>query len=59
MGIVDKYLGQVNTSKRRSRRSVLILATLSLLVMLGVAWNLRQTGVAIANVRQFVCNNAL
>ena len=49
MGIVEQYLLQLNTSKRRFRRSVAFLTALSLLVVLTVFWNLRQTGIAIAN----------
>ena len=49
MGIVEQYLSQLNTKKQRFRRQVALLAVLSLLVMLSVSWNLRQTGVAIAN----------
>ena len=49
MGIVEQYLSQLNTKKQRFRRQVARLAVLSLLVMLSVSWNLRQTGVAIAN----------
>ena len=49
MGIVEQYLIQLNTLKRRFRRSVAFLTALSLLVVLSVSWNLRQTGVAIAN----------
>ena len=49
MGIVEKYLSQLNTKKQRFRRSVVFLSVLSLLVVLTVAWNLRQTGIAVAN----------
>ena len=49
MGIVKQYLFQLNTSKRRFRRSVAFLTALSLLVVMTVFWNLRQTGIAIAN----------
>ena len=49
MGIVEQYLKQLNTKKQRSRRFVVFLTVLSLLVMLTVAWNLRQTGIAVAN----------
>ena len=49
MGIVEQYLLQLNTKKQRFRRSVLFLSVLSLLVILTVSWNLRQTGIAIAN----------
>jgi hypothetical protein len=49
MGIVEKYLSQLNTKKQRFYRNVAFLTALSLLVVLAVSWNLRQTGVAIAN----------
>lgn len=49
MGIIEQYLLQLNTLKRRFHRSVAFLTALSLLVMLAVTWNLRQTGIAIAN----------
>ena len=49
MGIVEQYLLQLNTSKRRFRRSVALLTALSLLVVMTVFWNLRQTGITIAN----------
>lgn len=49
MGIVEQYLLQLNTQKQRFRRSVAFLTVLSLLVILTVSWNLRQTGVAFAN----------
>ena len=49
MGIVEQYLSQLNTKKQRFRRSVTVLSVLSLLVILTVSWNLRQTGITIAN----------
>ena len=49
MGIVEQYLLQLNTEKRRWRRSVSILTVLSLVVALVTVWNLRVTGVTIAN----------
>jgi hypothetical protein len=49
MGIVDQYLVQLNSEKRRWRRAAAILAILSLLVATGVSWNLRMTGITIAN----------
>ncbi|MDO4754913.1 MAG: InlB B-repeat-containing protein [Parabacteroides sp.] len=49
MGIVERYLLQLKNEKRRWRRSAVILAALSLVVMVGVSWNLRITGVAMAN----------
>lgn len=49
MGIVEQYLLQLNTQRQRTRRTAVFLTVLSLLVMLSVSWNLRQTGIAIAN----------
>ena len=49
MGIVEEYLLQLNTKKQRFRRSVAFLTVLSFLVVLTVSWNLRQTGIALAN----------
>ena len=49
MGIVEQYLLQLNTAKRRWRRTVSILTTLSLIVALVTTWNLRMTGITIAN----------
>ena len=49
MGIVEQYFLQLNTLKRRFRRSIALLTVLSVLVMLTVFWNLRQTGIALAN----------
>ena len=49
MGIVEQYLSQLNMKKQRFRRNAALLAALSLLVILAVSWNLRQTGIAIAN----------
>jgi len=49
MGIVEQYLLQLNTEKRRWRRAAAIVTVLSLLVAVGVSWNLRMTGVTIAN----------
>ena len=49
MGIVEQYLLQLNTQKQRFRRSIAVLSVLSLLVIMTVSWNLRQTGIAIAN----------
>jgi len=49
MGIVEQYLLQLNTEKRRWRRAAAILVVLSLFVATGVSWNLRMTGVTIAN----------
>ena len=49
MGIVEQYLLQLNTEKRRWRRSVSVLTALSLVVAFVTVWNLRMTGVTIAN----------
>ena len=49
MSFVEQYLLQLNTEKRRWRRAVVILAALSLVVALVIVWNLRMTGVTIAN----------
>ena len=49
MGIVEQYLSQLKTERRRFMRSTTILTALSFLVALGVLWNLRMTGITIAN----------
>ena len=49
MSVVEQYLLQLNTEKRRWRRAVTILTALSLLVALVTVWNLRMTGITIAN----------
>ena len=49
MGFVEQYLLQLNTEKRRWRRAVSILTVLSLAVALVTVWNLRMTGITIAN----------
>ena len=49
MSFIEQYLLQLNTEKRRWRRAVVILAALSLIVALVTVWNLRMTGVTIAN----------
>ena len=49
MGIVEQYLLQLNTAKRRWRRAVAALTALSLIVALVTTWNLRMTGITIAN----------
>ncbi len=49
MSIVEQYLLQLNTVKRRWRRAVTVLTALSLIVALVTMWNLRLTGVTIAN----------
>ena len=49
MGIVEQYLLQLNTEKRRWWRIVIILIALSLIVALVTVWNLRMIGITIAN----------
>ena len=49
MGIVEQYLLQLNTEKRRLRRAAAILTVLSLFVAIGVSWNLRMVGITSAN----------
>ena len=49
MSFVEQYLLQLNTEKRRWRCAVVILTALSLIVALVTVWNLRMTGVTIAN----------
>jgi hypothetical protein len=49
MGFIEQYLLQLNTEKRRWRRAAIILLALSLVVALATVWNLRMTGVTIAN----------
>ena len=49
MGIVEQYLLQLNTEKRRLRRVATVLLTLSLVVVFAVSWNLRLTGITMAN----------
>ena len=49
MSFIEQYLLQLNTQKRRWRRSAVILTALSLVVALATLWNLRMTGITIAN----------
>ncbi len=49
MSFIEQYLLQLNTEKRRWRCAVIILTVLSLIVALVTIWNLRITGVTIAN----------
>ncbi len=49
MRFIEQYLLQLNTKKRRWRRAAVILSALSLVVALVTVWNLRMTGVTIAN----------
>ena len=49
MNLIEQYMLQLNTEKRLWRRAVAILTVLSLVVALVTGWNLRMTGVTIAN----------
>ncbi len=49
MSFIEQYLLQLNIKKRRWRLAVLILTVLSLIVALTTIWNLRMTGVTMAN----------
>ena len=49
MSFIELYLLQLNTEKRRLRRAVAFLTALSLIVALVTVWNLRMTGVTMAN----------
>ena len=49
MRFIEQYLLQLNTEKRRWRRAIAVLTALSLIVALVTVWNLRMTGVTIAN----------
>ena len=49
MSIIEQYLLQLNTEKRRWRCAAAILTALSLVVALVTVWNLRMTGITIAN----------
>ena len=49
MRFIEQYLLQLNTEKRRWRCAVVILTALSLIVALVTVWNLRMTGVTLAN----------
>ena len=49
MGIVEQLVLQLNTRKRRWWRAATVLTALSILVATGVAWNLRMTGITMAN----------
>ena len=55
MSFIEQYLLQLNTEKRRWRRAAAILTALSLIVALVTAWNLRMTGVTIANSASCGC----
>ena len=49
MSFIEQYLLQLNTEKRQWRCAVVILTALSLIVALVTVWNLRMTGITIAN----------
>ena len=49
MSFIEQYLLQLNTTKRRWRGAVAILTALSLIVAVVTVWNLRMTGVTLAN----------
>ena len=49
MRFIEQYLLQLNSRKRRWRRAVTILTALSVVVALVTLWNLRMTGITIAN----------
>ena len=49
MSFLEQYLLQLNTEKRRWRRAVTVLTCLSFIVALVTVWNLRMTGITIAN----------
>ena len=49
MGIVEQYLLQLKTEKRRWRRAAAVLTALSILVVASVSWNLRMTGITLVN----------
>ena len=49
MSFIEQYLLQLNTEKRRRRCAVVVLTALSLIVALVTTWNLRMTGITIAN----------
>ena len=49
MGIVEQYLLQLKKEKRRLRRAAAVLTMLSILVVAGVSWNLRMTGITLVN----------
>lgn len=49
MRIVERCLSQFNIEKRRRQRMASVLVVLSLFVAIGVSWNLRLTGITMAN----------
>ena len=59
MRFIEQYLLQLNNEKRRWHRAVVVLTALSLLVALATVWNLRRTGVTIANGATCGCEEHL
>ena len=59
MRFIEQYLLQLNNEKRRWHRAVVVLTALSLLVALATVWNLRRTGVTIANDATCGCEEHL
>ena len=49
MRIVERCLSQFHIEKRRRQRMASVLFVLSLFVAIGVSWNLRLTGITMAN----------
>ena len=49
MSFIEQYLLQLNTKKQRFRLVAVILLVLSLIVSLLTVWNLRMTGITVAN----------
>ena len=49
MRIVERCLSQFHIEKRRRQRMASVLVVLSLFVAIGVSWNLRLTGITMAN----------
>ena len=49
MSFIEQFLLKLNNEKRRWQRAVLILTALSMIVVFITIWNLRMTGVTIAN----------
>ena len=49
MSFIEQYLLQLNTKKQRFRLVAVVLLVLSLIVSLLTVWNLRMTGITVAN----------
>ena len=49
MRIVERCLSQFHIEKRRRQRMASVLFVLSLFIAIGVSWNLRLTGITMAN----------